>query len=417
MINNLQQAENCLLSKNPRCQKNCPINTPIPQIIQLYKDGEIEKAGEILFNNNPLSSICAIVCPHEKQCRGNCIRGIKKEPVYFNSIEQEISRKYLENTDFKKPESNGIKVAIVGSGPAGLTVAFELAKKGYDITIFEKNEKIGGVLAYGIPEFRLPKELLDLIIQRLLELGVKIKINSIVGPVITLNKLFKDGYKSIFIGTGVWNPKRLDIKGETFGHSHYAIDYLKSPQYYSLGKKVVVIGAGNVAMDAARTAKKYGAEEVYITYRRGFEDMTATKHEISDAKQEGILFKTFETPVEIVDEGIILARTEKMDVEGKTTVVNIPDSEYLFECDSILIAVSQAPKNTIVVNNKGVDITKRGYIETDDKGLTSKEGVFACGDVVLGASTVIQAVNSAKIVSTSMDEYLQKITQEEEIVV
>ncbi|MGN1032529.1 MAG: NAD(P)-dependent oxidoreductase [Intestinibacter sp.] len=417
MINNLQEAQNCLLCKKPRCQKNCPINTPIPQIIELYKNGEIEKAGDILFNNNPLSAICAIVCPHEKQCRGNCIRGIKKEPVYFNSIEQEISKKYLENTKFTKPKGNGTKVAIVGSGPAGLTVAFELARKGYDITIFEKNERIGGVLAYGIPDFRLPKELVDLLIQRLLELGVKIKINSIVGPVITLNKLFKDGYKAIFIGTGVWNPKRLDIKGETFGHSHYAIDYLKSPKYYSLGKRVVVVGAGNVAMDAARTAKKNGAEEVYITYRRDFEDMTATKHEIHDAKQEGILFKTFEAPVEIVDEGIVLARTEKIEVDGKTTVATIPDSEYLFECDSILIAVSQAPKNTIVVNNKGVDITKRGYIETDDKGLTTREGVFACGDVVLGASTVIQAVNSAKIVSNSIDKYLQELTQEKEIVV
>lgn len=411
MINNLQEAENCMLCKKPRCQKNCPINTPIPQVIQLYKNGEIKKAGAILFNNNPLSAICAIVCPHEKQCRGNCIRGIKREPVHFHSIEQEISIKYLKNTKFVKPKSNKIKVAVIGSGPAGLTVAFELAQKGYEVTIFEKNERIGGVLAYGIPEFRLSRELVDLLIARLLELGVKIKINSIVGPVITLNKLFKDGYKSIFIGTGVWNPKRLDIKGETFGHCHYAIDYLKSPQYYSLGKKVIVIGAGNVAMDAARTAKKYGAEEVYIVYRRDFEDMTATKHEIYDAQNEGILFKTFETPIEIVDDGIILARTEKTEVEGKNTVSIIPNSNYLFECDSILIAVSQAPRNTIVVNNKGVDTTKRGYIETDDKGHTTREGVFACGDVVLGASTVIQAVNSAKIVSQSIDKYLQETNE------
>ena len=343
------------------------------------------------------------------------MKKIKKEPVHFHSIEQEISTEYLKNTKFIKPESNGIKVAVIGSGPAGLTVAFELAKKGYDVTIFEKNEKIGGVLTYGIPDFRLSRELIDLLVSRLLDLGVKIKINSIVGPVITLNKLFKDGYKSIFIGTGVWNPKRLDIKGETFGHSHYAIDYLKSPKYYSLGKKVVVIGAGNVAMDAARTAKRNGAEEVYVAYRRDFEDMTATKHEISEAIEEGVLFKTFEAPVEIVDDGIILARTEKKEVDGKSTVGMIPDSEYLFECDSILIAVSQAPKNTIVVNNKGVDTTKRGHIETDEKGHTTKEGVFACGDVVLGASTVIQAVNSAKIVSESMDEYLQEITEEEVI--
>ncbi|RDY26911.1 NAD(P)-dependent oxidoreductase [Romboutsia weinsteinii] len=410
MINILNEANNCILCKNARCQKNCPIDTPIPQIIKLYKEGNIEEAGKILFENNPLSSICAIVCPHENQCRGNCIKGIKGEPVHFHAIEEEISKIYLESMNLERPKSNGIKVAIIGSGPAGITVAFELAKKGYDVTIFEKNERIGGILTYGIPDFRLPRALIDLLGKHLTSMGVKIKINSMVGPVITLDKLFEDGYKSIFIGTGVWNPKKLNIKGETLGHVNYAIDYLRSPQNYYLGNKVLVIGAGNVAMDAARSAKYYGCEEVYIAYRRDFEDMTATHHEIHEAKEEGVLFKTYETPVEIVDEGIILARTEKVELEdGRSSLVTIPNSEHVFECDSVLIAVSQIPRNTIVLNNKGLDTKYGGHLATDESGKTTREGVFACGDVAHGASTVIEAVVAAKIVANSMDEYLQQV--------
>lgn len=408
MYNLLNEANYCLLCKNARCKKNCPISTPIPEIISLYKENKFEEAGKILFENNPLSAICAIVCPHENQCSGNCIRGIKGEPVRFYNIEQELSFEYLKNMEINKPESNGIKVAIVGSGPAGITVAFELAKKGYDITIFEKNEKIGGVLTYGIPSFRLPENIINLLGQRLKEYGVKIKINSLVGPVVTLDKLFEDGYKSIFIGTGVWNPRKLNIKGETFGHCHYAINYLKSPHLYDLGEKVVVVGAGNVAMDAARSAKHYGAKEVYVTYRRDFEDMTATKHEINESKEEGVLFNTFKAPVEIVDEGIILADTKKViNEDGSTSLITIKNSEKLFECDSVLIAVSQEAKNNIVVNNKGLNIKKGGLLYTNEFGQTTREGVFACGDVAHGASTVIEAVVAAKKISQSMDDYIQ----------
>ena len=405
MINNLQEAENCMLCKKARCQKNCPINTPIPQVIQLYKNGEIEKAGEILFNNNPLSVICAIVCPHEKQCKGNCIRGIKKEPVHFHSIEQEISTEYLKNTKFIKPESNGIKVAVIGSGPAGLTVAFELAKKGYDVTIFEKNEKIGGVLTYGIPDFRLSRELIDLLVSRLLDLGVKIKINSIVGPVITLNKLFKDGYKSIFIGTGVWNPKRLDIKGETFGHSHYAIDYLKSPKYYSLGKKVVVIGAGNVAMDAARTAKRNGAD-TYVLYRKSFEDMPATKVEIEEAKEDGVKFELYKAPLEIYEDGVKYIQTERVISEdGRVSFKTLEGSEGVFKCDSIIVAISQAPRTNIVSSSRDLSTDKYGLVVTDEKGITTLNGVFASGDVVSGPKTVVEAVANSKKVAYAIDEF------------
>lgn len=414
MNNFLNEANNCILCKNARCKKHCPINTPIPEIITLYKESNLEEAGEILFNNNPLSSICSIVCPHENQCSGNCIKGIKGEPVRFFDIEKEISVEYLNNMKITKPESNNIKVAIVGSGPAGITSAFDLAKKGYDVTIFEKNEKIGGVLTYGIPSFRLPENIISTLGKRLKEYGVKIKINSLVGPVVTLDKLFEDGYKAIFIGTGVWNPKKLNIKGETFGHCHYAINYLKSPEFYDLGEKVIVVGAGNVAMDAARSAKHYGSKEVYITYRRDFEDMTATKHEISEAKEEGVLFDTFKSPVKIVDTGIILADTKKITNEdGSTTLITIENSEKLYKCDSVLIAVSQEAKNNIVVNNKGLDVKRGGLLYTNEYGQTTRKGVFACGDVAHGASTVIEAVVTAKKISQSIDDYIQGTLNEE----
>ena len=409
MVTNLIEANKCIICKNARCQKNCPIDTPIPQIISLYKEGKFEEAGKILFDNNPLSSICAVVCPHEDQCSGNCIKGIKGEPVHFHDIEYEISTKYLENIKLQKTKKNGVKVAVVGSGPAGITVALNLASRGYDVTIFEKNEKIGGILTYGIPAFRLPRFNISLLEKRLKELGVKIKINALIGPVVTLSKLFEDGYKSIFIGTGVWNPKRLNIKGETFGHVHYAIDYLRNPNSFDLGDKVVVIGAGNVAMDAARSAKYYNSSDVSVCYRRDFEDMSATKHEISEAKEEGVLFETFKSPVEIVDEGIIFEDTKKIvNEDGSTSLVTIPDSKKLYECDSILIAISQVPKNTIVINNKGLDVKKGGLILTDEAGLTTREGVYACGDVTNGARTVIQAVVDAKKVCDSMDAYLQQ---------
>jgi glutamate synthase (NADPH/NADH) small chain len=404
----LDEANKCLICKNARCQKNCPINTPIPEIITLYKNNNTEEAGKILFENNPLSALCAIVCPHEDQCRGNCIKGIKGEPVRFHDIEKDISTSYLENVKLEKPKSNGTKVAVVGSGPAGITVAFELAQKGYDVTIFEKNEKIGGILTYGIPAFRLPKTYINLLEKHLKELGVKIKINSLVGPVVTLDKLFEDGYKSVFIGTGVWNPRALGIPGESLGHVHYAIDYLRSPKQYNLGDNVIVLGAGNVSMDAARTAKHYGSKNVCIAYRRDFEDMPATKQEIEETREDDIAFSTFKAPVKIVDEGIILADTKKVqNDDGSTSIVTIDNTEKLYKCDSILIAVGQTPRNTIVKNNPGLEVKRGGLLLTDENGQTTRNGVFACGDVAHGASTVIEAVVTAKKISESMDNYLQ----------
>jgi glutamate synthase (NADPH) small chain len=401
-----EEANRCLMCKNPRCQKNCPINTPIPEVIKLFKENELDKAGEILFNNNPLSVICSIVCPHENQCKGNCIRGIKGEPIEFYEMEEYISKNFLNNIEFKQNNLLKDRIAIVGSGPAGITIAFILAMKGYRITLFENNPKIGGVLRYGIPEFRLSKDILDKIQEKLIQLGVKIRPNTLVGPVITIDKLFEDGYKAIFLGTGVWNPRTLNIKGETLGNAHFAIDYLKEPDVYNLGNKVCVIGAGNVAMDSARTAKRSGVNEVTILYRKGFAEMTATKLEIEEAKEDGIKFELFKAPLEILDEGIRYIETEKVvDENGKVNVIQVDGTENLYQCDSVIIAVSQSPKNNIVANNKGFETNKHGLLVTDELGHTSREGVFASGDVVTGARTVVEAVNHAKIVAESIHKF------------
>lgn len=408
-----EEVDRCLLCKKPRCKNNCPIQTPIPDIIKLFKEGKIEEAGEILFNNNPLSAVCGIICPHEDQCFGNCIKGIKDKPVKFYELESYISREYLKTARFNQDKKINDRIAIIGSGPAGITMAFIMAKKGYKVTIFEKNSEIGGVLRYGIPDFRLSREILDNIEERLLELGVKIRYNALVGPVLTIDKILEDGYKAIFIGTGVWNPKTLNIKGESLGHVNYAINYLKSPKSFRLGEKVIVIGAGNVAMDASRTAKYYGAKEVTVVYRKGFENMTATNAEIEDAKEEGVKFELYKSPVQIVDEGVVFVDTKNVEEDGKIKTVTIEGTQKLMEADSVIIAVSQSPKNNIVSNTKNIETNKHGLIVIDDIGHTTKQGVFACGDVVTGARTVVEAVDHAKRVAESIDEYCKGIISEE----
>ena len=405
----LLEADRCLLCKNARCKANCPINTEIPEVVKLFKEGKLDEAGAMLFENNPLSAVCAVVCPHEDQCKGNCIRGIKGEPVSFCEIEELISNEYLKKIKLEKTAERNERIAIIGAGPAGITLSIILAKKGFKVTLFDAHEKIGGVLRYGIPEYRLPNSVMDRYEEILLELGVKIRPNTLIGPVITLDKLFFDGYKAVFIGTGVWNPKTLDIKGESLGNVHYAIDYLKSPDVYNLGKKVAVIGAGNVAMDAARVAKRSGAEEVYILYRKGFENMPCTKVELQEAKDDDIKFELFKAPIELTEDGVKYIETKnEVKEDGKVVTVTIDGTEGMFECDSVIIAVSQSPRKYIVANTTGIETNKWGLVLTDDKGHTTREGVFASGDVVTGANTVVHAAAYAKVVAESIEEYCKK---------
>ena len=403
----LLEADRCLLCKNARCKANCPISTEIPEVVKLFKEGKIMEGGEILFNNNPLSAACAIVCPHEDQCKGNCIRGIKSEPVSFCEIEEYISREYLYKVKFDKVECRNERIAIIGAGPAGITLSIILARRGFKVTLFDAHEKIGGVLRYGIPEYRLKNSMIDRYEEILIELGVKIRPNTLIGPVITLDKLFFDGYKAVFIGTGVWNPKTLNIKGETLGNVHYAIDYLKSPHTYRFGRKVLVIGAGNVALDAARLSKRNGAD-VTLVYRIGFDDMPATKQEIKEAKEDDVKFDLFKAPLEITEHGIKVACTENVIGEdGRVSTKILEGKEEFIECDSVIIAVSQSPRSNIVSNTTELDTNKWGRLVTDEKGNTTKEGVFASGDVVTGAKTVVHAVAKAKIVAETIEEYCE----------
>ncbi|EGT3603345.1 TPA: NAD(P)-dependent oxidoreductase [Clostridium perfringens] len=395
------EANRCLGCKNARCSNKCPINTPIPQVIELFKDGKVEEAGEILFENNPLSLVCSIVCPHERQCYGNCIRGIKGDSVNFYEIERYISGKYLENFSLKLDKKLDSKVAIVGGGPAGISVAFNLALKGYDVTIFEKNQKLGGVLRYGIPNFRLDKSIIDLIEEKLIQLGVKIRNNISVLDNIKLEDLFRDGYDAVFLGIGLEEAKAIKMKGETRHNVHYAIDYLKAPDSIDLGNNVGIIGAGNVAMDAARTVRKTGANTT-VYYRRDFSDMTAVLAEINDAREEGVQFKVFESPVEIVDEGLITISTKKVE-DNESKIVNIEGSEKLNKLDSIIIAVSQQAKE---YSQEGLDFNQWRLLEVDENGQTSMEGVFAAGDIVSGAKTVVEAVNNSKIVAENIHKYI-----------
>lgn len=402
----LNEAKRCLNCKNPMCRQGCPISTSIPTVIHTLLEGDIDAAGKLLFENNPLSMICSLICNHENQCEGHCVLNRKGAPVHFSLIENYISTYYFERMEFNNIKKNGKKVAIIGSGPAGITIAMILAQRGYDITIFEGKEQIGGVLRYGIPAFRLPKSILDQYKEKLYQLGVKIRPNTLIGGGIKIDDLFRDGYLAVFIGIGVWRPNTLHIKGESLGNVHYAINYLTNPDVYHLGKKVNIIGAGNSAMDVARTAIRHGAKEVTIFSRHDF--FAASEHEVNYAKLEGVKFLVHVEPVEIVDEGCIFADLE---CDGKGTLTRIPGTERLEAADSTIIAISQGADNMLVANTGGLDVTDKGLLVTNTFGQTTRDGIFASGDVVNGARTVVEAVKYSKLVADAIDEYIRGLDE------
>lgn len=394
----INSAQTCLDCKKPKCQTGCPVGTPIAEMIRLFLSGNIKEAGEKIFENNPLSIICSLVCPHEKHCEGHCVLNKKSTPVNVGGIENYISTYYMNYREFEKPASNGRNLAIIGSGPAGISLAMMMALKGFNVTMYEGNDQIGGVLRYGIPDFRLDKTILDKIETNLKKLGVKIRKNIMIGKNITLDDLQRDGFDAIFIGTGVWAPKKLGIKGESLGNVHFAIDYLKTPKAYDLGKKIVVIGAGNVAMDVARTAIRNGGNDVSIMYRKGEEDMPAEKIEIDHAKIDGVKFKLHRLPLELTEKGIRYMTTDQE--------INRENFE---EADSILVAISQTARDLIVKNNTGLSLGENGLLQSDENGVTARRGVFASGDVVTGARTVVEAVAFSKRVAVSIEEFVSKL--------
>ncbi len=404
--NVIAEAKRCLNCKNPLCRKGCPINTPIPLMISSFLNGDIKEAGKMLFENNPLSAVCSVVCNHGDQCQGHCIRGLKGEPVEVSTIENFISSHYLDNPEFDKAPPNGIKVAVVGAGPAGITIAVKMAQLGYDVTMFESKSEIGGVLRYGIPEFRLPKTVIDKYDTLLRKLGVKIKFNVTIGKAFGVEELFRDGFKAISIGTGVTWPIALNIKGETLGHVHYGVHYLERPEVYRLGDSVIVIGAGNVAMDAARTALRRGVKDVKIVVRS--DRYTASKEEKEYAEIEGAQFIFNKAPVEITDEGVVFADTV---CDENHRIISVSDKPELMRADSVLICVSQRPSNLILTQTEGLEINERGLARINEDGSTSRPGLFASGDVVRGAKTVVEAAETSKRVAFAMDNYLKNLKQ------
>ena len=398
----IDEAKRCLNCKKPRCQEGCPIHTPIPVMIQMLLQGEMPEAAEMVFANNPLSVICSLVCDHEKQCEGHCVKGIKGEPVHISSIENYISDTCFDRMKLEQLPKNGKRIAVVGAGPAGITIAILMACRGYKVTIFEVKEKIGGIMRYGIPEFRLPKSILDRYYVKMKELGILFRPNFALGGSTGVEDLLRDGYHAVFVGTGTWRPYQLHIPGETFGNVHYGINYLNNPDVYDLGERVLVIGAGNAAMDVARTAIRKGSR--HVTVYSITEIPAASPKEVEYAKLDGVEFEYLQTAIEIRDEGAIICDVEWTE-DGK--LVKKEETARLVPADSIIISISQGPQDRIVNRDKELQVDDRGLLKTDANGETTMPGIFASGDVVTGAKTVVEAVKYSKMIADAMDEYVK----------
>lgn len=399
----VDEANRCLNCKKPMCQQGCPVHTPIPQIIQMFKENRLMEAGERLFENNPISVICSIVCNHEKQCEGHCVLGRKGNPVHFSSIENYISDMYLDRMQLEKAEKKNQRAAVIGAGPAGMTVAIKLAKEGYDVTIFEWKDKIGGIMQYGIPEFRLSKSILDRYQIRMRELDIMIRPNTTIGAVLKIEDLLRDGYDSVFIGTGVWKARNLGIPGECLGNVYFGIDYLANASAYQLGEKVAVIGMGNAAMDVARTALRNGARQVTLYARRS--RVAASSHEVAYAKLDGAEFEFGYAIQEINEKGPVF---KKMILDEEGEVTGEEEDLVQVEADSTIISISQGPRKKLIRTTLGLEGSEKGLLIVDEDYMTTKEGVFAAGDVITGSKTVVHAVDGAKKAAEAMMHYMEQ---------
>ncbi len=427
----VNEAQRCLNCKHKPCVSGCPVNIDIPGFVCEVAQENLQKAFEILNRSTSLAAVCGRVCPQESQCEQKCVRGIKQgsEPVGIGRIERFVADWQRENSrnEPSLPKPNGHKVAVVGSGPAGLTVAGDLAKMGYDVTVYEALHEAGGVLTYGIPEFRLPKDIVKADVDALKKIGVKVETNVVIGRTLTVDELFEDGNEAVFIGSGAGLPNFMGIPGESLKGVYSANEFLtrinlmkayredsKTPIYR--GKNVAVVGGGNVAMDAARSAMRLGAENVYIVYRRGHEEIPARAEEVEHAHEEGVVFKTLTNPTELRGDenghvsSMICVEMElgEPDDSGRRRPIVKKGSEFEIETDCVIIAVGTSPNPLILATTPGLDANKWGCIVAkDESGLTSREGVYAGGDAVTGAATVILAMGAGKSAANAIDEYIK----------
>ncbi len=420
----IEEAERCIECKHQPCKKGCPVNTKIPEFIKEVKLGNIKEAYRIITEDNGLPAICGRVCPQENQCEKVCVRGIKGEPVGIGRLERFVADWVMENEEKNRPhiQPNGKKVAIVGSGPASLSCASDLARLGFEVVMFEALHELGGVLMYGIPEFRLPKNLVRKEIDLVLELGVRVEKNVIIGKSLEISDLFNEGYDAVFIGSGAGLPKFLNIPGENYNGVYSsnefltrvnlmkAYDFPNSHTPVKIGKKVIVVGGGNVAMDAARTAQRLGAEEVHIVYRRGMEELPARQEEIHHAVEEGIIFDLLNNPLEIIGEKgqvkgmkVIEMELGEADESGRRRPVEIQGSEKIIEADTVIIAIGQTPNPLLTEAMPELELNRWGCLKVNEETMeTSVQNVYAGGDAVTGAATVILAMGAGKKAAKSI---------------
>ncbi|MBQ2770881.1 MAG: NADPH-dependent glutamate synthase [Clostridia bacterium] len=434
----IDEAMRCLNCKNMPCVQGCPVKIHIPEFITKIKEGDFEGAYQIISKSSSLPAVCGRVCPQETQCESRCVRGIKGESVGIGRLERFVAdwHNTFSTEAAVAPEANGHKVAVVGSGPSGLTCAGDLAKKGYAVTVYEAFHTAGGVLVYGIPEFRLPKAIVAKEVQTLKELGVKVETNVVIGKTLTVDELFDMGYEAVFIGSGAGLPNFMNIPGEGLNGVYSANEFLtrsnlmkayldNSTTPIMKGGKVAVVGGGNVAMDAARTALRLGAEKVYIVYRRSMEELPARREEVEHAEEEGIEFRLLCNPTEILGyhnpedprdpkngfvSGIRCIRMElgEPDANGRRRPVEIPGSEFELDVDTVIMSIGTSPNPLIKSTTEGLEVNRKGGIIVNEEGLTSRQGVYAGGDAVTGAATVISAMGAGKTAAKAIDEYLSK---------